>query len=41
METNKEKFNWKWNETEVDAVLVNASDNEVVLQKNIMRGMEK
>lgn len=34
---NKAKFNWVWNETEVDAVLVNASENEVVLQKNIMR----
>ena len=34
---NKEKFNWKWNETEVDAILVNPNENEVVLQKNIMR----
>ena len=34
---NKEKFNWKWNETKVDAILINAEKNEVVLQKNIMR----
>ena len=34
---SKEKFNWKWNETEVDAILINANENEVVLQKNIMR----
>ena len=31
------KFKWKWNETNVDAILVNANENEVVLQKNIMR----
>jgi len=34
---DKEKFNWKWNETNVDAILVNANENETVLQKNMMR----